>query len=133
MHSIPHLDGGPDGGPATPATTVGIGGGAVKGYREAARLRLAAARRSEDAEVVARLRNGELPALDTLWDRYARAVFVRCWRVLRERQPAWDVTHDTFIAFLAHLPCRCGQPAREWLFATCTQLAAEHPSKRRDA
>jgi hypothetical protein len=96
--------------------------------RRAAQLLLAAACRAEDAEVVAKLCDGDLAALEVLWRRYARAVFLRCWLVLRDRQPAWEATQDTFLAFVAHLPCTCGQPARDWLFTTCGRVAAEHPT-----
>jgi len=77
----------------------------------------------DDRVLVARLRAGDWSALDPLYSRYARPVFQRCWRVLRERRASWETTHDTFARFLAHLPCPCGQPPREWLLNTGTRLA----------
>lgn len=77
----------------------------------------------DDRALVARLREGDWSALDTLYGRYARPVFQRCWRILRERPASWETTHDTFASFLTHLPCGCGQPAREWLLDTGTRLA----------
>ena len=88
-------------------------------------LRLVCTDEQDDHELVARLREGDWIALDGLYDRYARAVFQRCWRILHERQVSWQATQATFAAFLAHLPCRCGQPPREWLFDTCTRLATQ--------
>ncbi len=86
-------------------------------------LRLLRTEQEDDRELVTRLRDGDWSALDVLYGRYARPVFQRCWRILRERQASWESTHDTFAAFLAHLPCHCGRPPREWLLDTCTRLA----------
>ena len=77
----------------------------------------------DDRVLVKRLRAGDWIALDTLYGRYARPVFQRCWRILRERPASWEITHDTFAMFLTHLPCRCGKPAREWLLDTGARLA----------
>jgi hypothetical protein len=79
----------------------------------------------DDSELVARLRQGDLSALEIMYERYARAVFQRCWRALREREAAWDATQQTFIAFLTHSPCQCVESAREWLLGACTGIAAE--------
>ena len=92
--------------------------------------RLVCVNRHDDNELVARLRAGDWSALDGLYHRYARPVFQRCWRILRERQASWEATQDTFTAFLVHLPCRCGRPARDWLFETCTRLAANRGDRR---
>jgi len=134
MYSITHPDRSAAGGPQTaPGRSAASGSGPARARRDAARRHLATVHQAQDSDVVARLRSGDLPALDILWDRYARAVYVRCWRVLRERQAAWDATQDTFLAFLAHLHCGCGQPVHEWLFATCVRIAADHPSTRERA
>jgi DNA-directed RNA polymerase specialized sigma24 family protein len=95
-------------------------------------LRLLCMDQQDDRELVARLREGDWSALDGLYDRYARAVFQRCWRILHERQASWETTQETFAAFLAHLSCRCDQLPREWLFDTCTRLATQaHTEGRR--
>lgn len=81
----------------------------------------------DDDTLVARLRQGDLRALEIMYERYARAVFQRCWRVLREREAAWDATQRTFIAFLVHLmqpPCLGGQSAREWLLSAPSRIIA---------
>lgn len=88
-------------------------------------LRLLCTDQQDDRELVARLREGDWSALDELYDRYARAVFQRCWRILRERQASWEAIQVTFATFLAHLPCGCGQPPREWLYETCARLATQ--------
>jgi hypothetical protein len=93
-------------------------------------LRLVCVNQQDDDELVTRLRAGDWSALDGLYHRYALPVFQRCWRVLRERDVSWQVTHDTFAAFLAHLPCRCGRPLREWLFDTCARLSTQAADDR---
>jgi hypothetical protein len=80
----------------------------------------------DDRELMVRLRAGDWSALDGFYRRYAHPVFQRCWRILRERQASWQVTHDTFAAFLAQLPSRA---PREWLFDTCARLS--HQAKDR--
>jgi DNA-directed RNA polymerase specialized sigma24 family protein len=95
------------------------------------RLCLVCTDEQDDRELVVRLREGDWIALDELYDRYAPAVFQRCWRILRERQASWQATQATFTAFLAHLSCRCDQSPREWLFATCTRLATQAHVKGR--
>jgi hypothetical protein len=84
----------------------------------------------DDRVLVARLRGGDWNALDVLYSRYARSVFQRCWRILRERPASWETTHDTFASFVGHLPCRCACPARDWLLATGTRLAMREAGRR---
>jgi hypothetical protein len=87
------------------------------------RLELLQGGQEDDLTLVRRLRAGDWSALDELYSRYARQVFQRSWRILRERQAAWDTTQDTFSLFFAHLPCECGRPARDWLFDESARLA----------
>jgi DNA-directed RNA polymerase specialized sigma24 family protein len=95
------------------------------------RLRLLVSSQEEDPALVNRLRDGDWSALDALYQRYARQVFQRAWRVLHERQAAWDATQDTFVLFVAHLSCPCGRPVREWLFDASTRLARGAKGERR--
>jgi hypothetical protein len=88
-------------------------------------LRLLSVPQVDDSELVARLRQGDLSALEVIYGRYARSVFQRCWRGLREREAAWEATQQTFIAFLVHLPCLGAESAREWLLSACTRITAE--------
>jgi RNA polymerase sigma-70 factor (ECF subfamily) len=93
---------------------------------EPPRLRLVSVPQVDDGTLVARLQQGDLRALEIIYERYARAVFQRCWRVLREREAAWEATQQTFLAFLTHLPChRSGESTREWLLSACTHIIAE--------
>ena len=86
-----------------------------------------------DRDLVARLRDGDWSALDVLYGRYARTVFQRCWRILRERRMSWETTQDTFATFVVHLPCHCGTPTREWLLDTGTRLATRVRQERRSS
>jgi hypothetical protein len=95
-----------------------------------ARLHLLRTAQSDDHELMARLRSGDWSALDRLYNRYARMIFQRCWRVLRERQASWEATHDTFAAFVAHLSCGCDRPPREWLMETSARLAGTREARR---
>jgi hypothetical protein len=79
----------------------------------------------DDRELLARLRQGDLSALEIIYERYARSVFQRCWRVLREREAAWEATQHTFIAFLAHLPGHGAESARDRLLDAAARTIAE--------
>ena len=94
-------------------------------------LRLVCVNAQDDTALLTRLRAGDWSALDVLYHRYAHPVFLRCWRVLRERPASWQVTQDTFAAFLAHLPCDCGRPPRDWLFDTCIRMSTDRASTNR--
>jgi DNA-directed RNA polymerase specialized sigma24 family protein len=87
--------------------------------------------RVADAELVARLRNGDMSALEIIYGRYARSVFQRCWRALREREAAWEATQQTFIAFLVHLPCLGEESARDWLLRAAPRITADISAQMR--
>jgi hypothetical protein len=87
-------------------------------------LRLLSHSQVDDAELVARLRQGDLSALEVIYGRYARSVVQRCWRTLRERDAAWEATQQTFLAFLVHLPCLGAQSARDWLLGAAPRITA---------
>ena len=94
-------------------------------------LRLLSVPQVDDSELVARLRHGDFSALEIMYQRYARSVFQRCWRALREREAAWDATQQTFIAFLLHLSCHGAESARDWLLDACTRIAGEIANEQR--
>lgn len=87
-------------------------------------LRLHVVPQIDDGELLARLRQGDLGALEILYARYARSVFQRCWRALRDREAAWEATQQTFLAFLAHLPCHGTESARDRLLGAAARVSA---------
>ena len=87
------------------------------------RFQLLVARQEDDLALVQRFRDGDWSALDALYGRYARHVFQRSWRIVREHRLAMATTQDTFALFVAHLSCECGRPVRDWLFDACSRLA----------
>lgn len=57
-----------------------------------------------DAELVRRAKAGELPAFEELVTRYEERVYNLAYRMLANQHDAEDVTQQTFINALEHLP-----------------------------
>jgi len=69
-----------------------------------------------DGEVVNLVVSGNTDALDELYDRYATAIFRKCFALLKKREQAQDATHDIFIkAFLGLSKLKDGQTFGKWL------------------
>jgi RNA polymerase sigma-70 factor, ECF subfamily len=57
-----------------------------------------------DADLVRRAKAGELPAFEELVARYERRVYSLAYRMLANQHDAEDVTQQTFLSALEHLP-----------------------------
>jgi len=76
----------------------------------------AAGRPSEDAELTARARDGDVAAYEELVTRYQALAFRVAWLVVRHRGEAEDAVQDAFVKAYYALPCfRAGAPFRPWL------------------
>ena len=51
----------------------------------------------EDAELVARVANGDTNALAQLYDRYSQAIYSLCLRIVRDRPTAEELTQEVFV------------------------------------
>lgn len=51
----------------------------------------------EDAELVARVANGDTNALAQLYDRYSQAIYSLCLRIVRDRPAAEELTQEVFV------------------------------------
>jgi RNA polymerase sigma-70 factor, ECF subfamily len=77
---------------------------------------------NSDTELVHRAKAGELAAFEALVNRYERQVYTLGLRLLRHEQDAEDVTQQTFLSALEHLP----QFREEASFATWLRRIATH-------
>ncbi len=76
-----------------------------------------------DAELILRCRNGDRRAFDVLLGRHARPIFSAAFRILHDREDAFDVTQTAFLAAYEHLDrYDAAQPFRGWLY----RIAVNH-------
>lgn len=79
-----------------------------------------------DAALVLNCRRGDRHAFDTLLGRYARPVFTAAFRILHNREDAYDVTQNAFLAAYEHLDrYDPGQPFRGWLYRIAVNQALD--------
>lgn len=77
---------------------------------------------ASDIDLVHRAKAGELTAFEELVNRYERQVYTLALRVLRHEQDAEDVTQQTFLSAVEHLP----EFREEASFATWLRRIATH-------
>jgi RNA polymerase sigma-70 factor (ECF subfamily) len=85
-----------------------------------------------DAVLVNRAKGGDLAAFEMLAGRYERRVYSLARRILRQEQDAEDVTQQTFLSVLEHLPdFRAESSFATWLMRIATHAALKIIRKRR--
>jgi len=88
--------------------------------------------KEEDIQLVARARTGDERAFRALLEKYERAVFSICLRMVRNRDEAADLAQDSFIRVFGSLDRY--NPAyafSSWLFKITSNLCIDHLRKRR--
>jgi RNA polymerase sigma-70 factor, ECF subfamily len=84
-----------------------------------------------DTELVQRAKNGDFDALESLTTRYEQRVFALALRILRQHHDAEDVTQQTFLSVLEHLPTfREESSFSTWLLRIATHAALKIIRKR---
>jgi len=58
---------------------------------------IATLNRSSDEDVLMALQDGQLSALDVLYDRYAKPVYSLAYRILASTEEAEDITQEVFL------------------------------------
>lgn len=90
--------------------------------------------REEDIQLVAKARSGDERAYRTLLQKYERAVFSICLRMVRNRDEASDLAQESFIKVFHSLDRYNPQYAfSSWLFKITSNLCIDHLRKRRIA
>jgi len=88
--------------------------------------------REEDIQLVARARAGDERAFRTLLEKYERAVFSICLRMVRNRDEAADLAQESFIKTFGSLDRYNPEYAfSSWLFKITSNLCIDHLRKRR--
>jgi RNA polymerase sigma factor (sigma-70 family) len=93
-------------------------------------------RPSEDAELVARARDGDVGAFEELVTRHQDIAFRVAWLVVRNRGDAEDAVQDAFVkAYFALSRFRPGAPFRPWILRIVANEARNRgrSARRREA
>lgn len=88
--------------------------------------------KQEDIQLIARARSGDERAYRTLLQKYERAVFSICMRMVRDRETAADLAQESFIKTFSMLDRY--NPAyafSSWLFKITSNLCIDHLRRRR--
>jgi RNA polymerase sigma-70 factor (ECF subfamily) len=88
--------------------------------------------KEEDIQLVARARTGDERAFKALLEKYERAVFTICLRMVRNRDEATDLAQEAFIKTFSSLDRY--NPAyafSSWLFKITSNLCIDYLRKRR--
>src|SRR4051812_11878488 len=89
-------------------------------------------RTSTDAQLVARIREGDRAAEEALYRRHAQAVAVTATRLLRSHHDAQDVLQDTFIIALGEIEgLRDPAAVRAWLLQIAVRQVHRRFRRRR--
>lgn len=85
-----------------------------------------------DADIVLRVRHGDLEAYGELIQRYQASVFNVCLRVLGERREAEDMAQETFIRAHQRLDSfDAGRPFGPWIRRVAANLCLNHLERSR--
>jgi RNA polymerase sigma-70 factor (ECF subfamily) len=87
--------------------------------------------RPDEADLLARVRKGDLAAFNLLVEHYQTAVFNLCLRMLSSPQVAEDATQEAFIAAYRHLDKFRGGSFRSWLFRIAANACYDELRRRK--
>ncbi|HEX5132079.1 MAG TPA: sigma-70 family RNA polymerase sigma factor [Candidatus Krumholzibacteria bacterium] len=88
--------------------------------------------KEEDIQLVARARSGDERAYRALLEKYERAVFSICLRMVRNRDEATDLAQESFIKVFASLDrYNSAYAFSSWLFKITSNLCIDYLRKRR--
>ncbi len=86
---------------------------------------------STDEALLARAREGQFAAFQSLVDRYQRRVYGLAWRITRHAADAEDVTQQTFLSLIENLTAFRGVSAAGWILRIATNHALKVLRRRR--
>jgi RNA polymerase sigma-70 factor (ECF subfamily) len=87
--------------------------------------------RPDEADLLARVRKGDLAAFNLLVEHYQTAVFNLCLRMLGTPQTAEDATQEAFIAAYRHLDKFRGGSFRSWLYRIAANACYDELRRRK--
>jgi RNA polymerase sigma-70 factor (ECF subfamily) len=86
---------------------------------------------SDDRKLVRRCLAGDAEAIRTLVEMYQGLVFGVCYRMVRHRHDAEDITQDVLVRAVRSLKSwDCKRPLRPWILAIATNRCRTHLAKQ---
>ncbi len=85
----------------------------------------------EESRLVARSRQGDLNAFNSLVETYQGAVYNLCLRLLGSPEAAEDATQEAFLAAFRHMADFRGGSFRSWLLRIAANAATDELRRRR--
>ena len=86
---------------------------------------------SDESELIARCQAGDLTAFEPLVERYRQRVWRLAYRVLGDREEAWDVAQEAFVrAYHSLREFRGAAAFYTWLFRIVVNLATDRRRQR---
>jgi RNA polymerase sigma-70 factor (ECF subfamily) len=85
----------------------------------------------DEAELIARARQGDLDAFNHVVEQYQRSVYNLCLRMLSSPQAAEDATQEAFISAYRAINSYRGGSFRSWLFRIATNACYDELRRRR--
>ena len=85
----------------------------------------------DEAEFIARARQGDLDAFNHVVEQYQRSVYNLCLRMLSSPQAAEDATQEAFISAYRAIGSYRGGSFRSWLFRIATNACYDELRRRR--
>jgi RNA polymerase sigma factor (sigma-70 family) len=86
---------------------------------------------SGEADLIARVRKGELAAFNQLVERHQTTVYNLCLRMLGSQQPAEDTTQEAFISAYRHIDKFRGGKFRSWLLRIAANACYDELRRRK--
>jgi len=87
--------------------------------------------RSDESELIARARKGELDAFNALVEHFQTPIYNLCLRMLRSPQAAEDATQEAFISAYRRLDSFRGGVFRSWLFRIASNACYDELRRRK--
>ena len=87
---------------------------------------------SEDGRLISQIRQGNILALEALYERYKGQVYRTALAITRDREAAEDILQDCFLKVYTHIDKLDGSlPLSPWLYRVAVNLSYNWADKRR--
>jgi len=87
---------------------------------------------SEDGRLISQIRQGNILALKTLYEKYKNQVYRTALAITRDREAAEDILQDCFLKVYTHIDKLDGSlPLSPWLYRVTVNLSYNWAAKRR--
>ena len=88
--------------------------------------------RNIEASVIAELQQGDITRFYELYQAHCRKVFALCFRMVRDRSLAEDLTQETFLAVFRRISTFRGESAfGTWLYRLAVNVVLMHLREQR--